>query len=165
MMLISVVSLALDPQVLLKSPLLLATAARLASVESAEPLAAGAPQAGGVPRAPTPYGPGRERRSPRLKAQTPRDPTHPGGKTHRTPKDPSPRPTPTRTTPNDPRQPIPRVRRHQKHLLTTTHQKIVGQAPKCLKQPEQTPSLRDTHRPTRASARVQRRRSLSLTRR
>ena len=37
------------------------------------------------------------------------------------------------------RQPITRVRRHQKHLLTITHQKIVGHAPKCLKQPGQTP--------------------------
>jgi hypothetical protein len=43
------------------------------------------------------------------------------------------------------RQPIPRIRRHQEHLLTITLKKVLGHTQKCLNRTGQTRGLRDTH--------------------
>lgn len=46
------------------------------------------------------------------------------------------------------RQPIPRVRRQQEHLLTITHKKVLGHTQKCLNRTGRTRGLRDTHHAT-----------------
>jgi len=72
-------------------------------------------------------------------AQTPRDPTHPNDRSHKTQRDPSPRPTPTQPRQTPSRKPIPRIRRHQKRLLTITRQKVVGHTQSVLTTPNRPP--------------------------
>lgn len=54
------------------------------------------------------------------------------------------------------RQPIPRVRRQQEHLLTITLKKVLGHTQNGLKPLGQTPGLRDTHNGMQMNARLSR---------